>query len=103
MIELTFFAAMILILGLLLIPRTTFLIMWFFNAAAVATVLGGSALVLAVIGFIFIPRLMFTYFLLEAVSGAPASGSALYWMYIAFTGLIDLSTLLATKSTTDQQ
>jgi len=94
MIELTFFAVTVLILGILLIPRTTFLITGFFNTAAVSAVLGGPALVLAIIGFLVVPRVMLTYFLLEAVSGAPTSGSTLYLMYIAVAGFIELSVAL---------
>lgn len=92
MIELTTFAAIVLILGLLIIPRTMFLVVWIFNGAAVSAVLGGSATVLAVLGFIFMPKVLMTYFLLESVAGAPASGSALYWIYIILAIVFDLGT-----------
>ena len=92
MIELGFWATLILVLGTLMIPRTTFLITWFFNTVAVSYVLGGSALILAVLGFIAFPRIMFTYFLLESVTGAPSSGAALYWIYLGIAAACDVST-----------
>lgn len=92
MIELTTFAAIVLVLGILIIPRTTFLIVWIFNGAAVGAVLGGSAAVLSVLGFIFMPKVLMTYFLLESVAGAPATGSALYWIYIILAIVFDLGT-----------
>lgn len=95
MIELTALALAILIIFGIVIPRTTFLVTWFFNTAAVGAVLGGSALVLAIFGFLFFPKVLLTYLLLEAMAGAPASGSTLYWLYIGLAALLDLTSKLA--------
>jgi hypothetical protein len=91
MIELTAIATTILVLGLIALPRTTFLITWFFNSIAVGTVLGGSAIVFSIVGFFIFPRVMFAYFLLEAAASAPPTGSALYWIYISLAAMFDLT------------
>ena len=90
MIELSTFAATVLVLGLLLIPRTTLLIVWFFNASAVTAVLGGSAAILSVLAFLAFPKVLLTYFLLETVAGAPAYGTFLYWAYLGLALFSDL-------------
>lgn len=100
MIELSVFAAAVLVLGTIAFPRTMFVFTWFFNGAAVSAVLGGSALVFSIVGFFFVPRIMFTYFLLEAVSGAPASTEIVYWLYLALAAFIDvITTVSATNNT----
>lgn len=100
MIELTALATAIVVFGTLAIPRTTFLIIWFFKTAAVSAVLGGSALVLAVLGVLIVPRVVLTYLLLETVVGAPASGTTLYWMYL---GVAALTEILTTASATNRK
>ena len=99
MIELSVFAAAVLVVGTIIFPRTTFVVTWFFNATAVSTILGGSALVFSIVGFFFVPRIMFTYFLLEAVSGAPASTEIVYWLYLALAAFIDVITTMAATNT----
>lgn len=93
------FAFVFVILGILLIPRITFLLTWFFNTGVVAAVLGGNALLLAVFGFLFFPKVMMAYLLLESFAGAPASGTALYWIYLGIAFIFDIGTKAA--STTD--
>lgn len=83
MIEFSGFALFVVVAGVVFIPRTTFLVTWFFNSAAVASVFGGSAVVLSVFGVLFFPKITMAYLLLEAVPGAPGSGEALYWIYLA--------------------
>jgi hypothetical protein len=100
MIELSVFAAAVLVLGTIAFPRTTFAVTWFFNTAAVSTILGGSALVFSIVGFFFVPRIMFTYFLLEAASGAPASTEIIYWLYLALAAFIDVTTTMAATNNT---
>lgn len=95
MIKLSVFAAAVLVLGTIAFPRTTFVVTWFFNGAVVSALLGGSALVFSIVGFFFVPRIMFTYFLLEAVSGAPASAEIVYWLYLALAAFIDITTTRA--------
>jgi len=90
MLELGAFAVAVLVLGILLVPRTTFFIVWFFNPAAVAATLGGAATIMTVLGVIFLPKVVMAYFLLEAAAGAPASGSALYWAYLIIALIFDL-------------
>lgn len=90
MIELSTFAVIILVLGLLTIPRTTFVIVWFFNASAVGAVLGGSATILSVLAFLAFPKVLLTYFLLEAAAGAPEYGTFLYWAYLGLALFFDL-------------
>lgn len=89
MIELTGFALFVMVVGILLIPRITFLITWFFNTAAVASVLGGAAFVFSVLGFLLLPKVTMTYLLLEAVPGAPGSGQALYWAYLGLAFVLE--------------
>ena len=89
MIELSGFAVFAILLGIILIPRTTFFITCFFNPAAVASVLGGSAIILSVFGVLFFPKVVMTYLLLEAVPGAPSSGEALYWIYLILALLFE--------------
>lgn len=82
--------------GIALIPRITFLVTWFFNSAAVASVLGGSTIVLSAFGVLFFPKITMTYLLLEAVPGAPSSGEALYWIYLILAFLLDTGSKTAT-------
>lgn len=98
MIELTFFAAAVLVVGTIALPRTTFVATWFFNTAAVSAVLGGSVLAFSIVGFFLLPRVMFTYFLLEAASGAPASTEIVYWLYLALAAFIDGTTTTSTTT-----
>jgi hypothetical protein len=100
MIELSVFAAAVLVLGTIAFPRTTFVVTWFFNGVAASTILGGSALVFSIVGFFFVPRIMFTYFLLKAASGAPASTEIIYWLYLALAAFIDVTTTMAATNNT---
>lgn len=100
MIKLSVFAAAVLVLGTIAFPRTTFVVTWLFNGAAFSAVLGGSALVFSIVGFFFVPRIMFTYFLLESVSGAPASAEIVYWLYLALAAFIDVTTTISATNNT---
>jgi hypothetical protein len=102
MIELSTFAAIVLILGLLIIPRTTFLVVWFFNASVVAAILGGSATILSVLAFLVFPKVLLAYLFLEVVAGAPASGSVLYWIYLGLAFGFDLGTKQSIKNTREK-
>ena len=100
MIELSVFAAAVLVLGTIFFPRTTFIATWLFNGVAVSALLGGSALVFSIVGFFFVPRIMFTYFLLESISGAPASAEIVYWLYLALAAFIDVTTTISATNNT---
>jgi len=100
LIELSGFAVFAIVFGIVLIPRITFSVTWFFNPVAVASVLGGSAIVLSVLGVFFLPKVTMTYLLLEAVPGAPGSGEALYWIYLILAFLLEGSSKTATTRTT---
>jgi len=97
MMTLSTFAFVFVILGILLIPRITFLLTWFFNTGVVAAVFGGNALLLAVFGFLFFPKVIMTYLLLESLAGAPTSGSALYWIYLGIALFFDIGTKAASS------
>ena len=101
MIELTGFALAVLVLGILLIPRTTFFVTWFFNVSAVAAVLGGNAVILTIFGVMFLPKVTMAYFLLEAAAGAPASGTFLYWAYLGLALFFDLGSKTAINNQRD--
>ena len=90
MLEFSAFPTFLIILGTIFIPRIIFLLFWICTTGAVSSIITGGVIPLAVIGFIFLPRTLVTCFLLEAVAGAPTTGSILYVIYIIIAVILDL-------------
>lgn len=91
MLEFSAFSMALIILATIFLPRITFIVFWICVTGAVSSVIStGGTVLLAVLGFLVLPRVLVTYFLLEAVVGAPATGSAVYVICIIIAIILDL-------------